>query len=96
MQREILRCRKREIFEREPKGHFCLNNTGGRPPGTPNKINRTLPAPYGGSLLIEKKGFMPLFEAVHLAERYDIAIISINGVSVTAARRWMDELWRRG
>jgi Topoisomerase 6 subunit A/Spo11, Toprim domain len=47
---------------------------------------------FGAILFIEKEGFMPLFEAVHLAERFDIAIMSTKGVSVTAARSLVDEL----
>src|SRR4029453_6287398 len=47
---------------------------------------------FGAILFIEKEGFMPLFEAVHLAERYDLAIMSTKGVSVTAARKLVDEL----
>ena len=34
---------------------------------------------YGAILFIEKEGFMPLFEAVQLAERYDLAIMSTKG-----------------
>ncbi|HZU37727.1 MAG TPA: hypothetical protein VFA18_17540, partial [Gemmataceae bacterium] len=30
-------------------------------------------------LIVEKEGFFPLFEAVHLAERFDIAIMSSKG-----------------
>jgi hypothetical protein len=47
---------------------------------------------FSAILFIEKEGFMPLFEAVHLAERFDIAIMSTKGVSVTAARHLVDEL----
>ena len=42
MQRELRRGRKREILDREPEGRFRPNNTGGGPPGTPNKVSRTL------------------------------------------------------
>ena len=35
---------------------------------------------------------MPLFEAVKLAERYDLAIMSTKGMSVTAARELVDVL----
>jgi hypothetical protein len=41
---------------------------------------------YSAVLYIEKEGFMPLFERVRLAKRYDIAITSAKGMSVTAAR----------
>jgi DNA topoisomerase VI subunit B len=47
---------------------------------------------YGAILFIEKEGFMPLLEAVNLAERFDIAIMSTKGVSVTAARRLIDQV----
>jgi hypothetical protein len=47
---------------------------------------------FGAILYVEKEGFMPLFERVDLAKRYDIAIMSSKGMSVTAARRLVDEL----
>jgi hypothetical protein len=47
---------------------------------------------FSAVLFIEKEGFLPLFEAVHLAERYDLAIMSTKGMSVTAARRLADEM----
>jgi Topoisomerase 6 subunit A/Spo11, Toprim domain len=43
-------------------------------------------------LFCEKEGFNPLFRAVKLADRYDLMIISTKGVSVTAARRLIDEI----
>src|SRR5262249_10322535 len=46
----------------------------------------------GAVLFIEKEGFMPLFKRVHLAERYDIAIMSTKGLSVTASRALVDAL----
>ena len=50
---------------------------------------------YGAVLFIEKEGFMPLFEEVKLAERYDLAIMSTKGMSVTASRRLVEELCGR-
>jgi len=47
---------------------------------------------FGAILFIENEGFMSLFDAVQLAERFDIAIMSTKGVSVTAARYLVDEL----
>jgi hypothetical protein len=47
---------------------------------------------FGAVLFIEKEGFLPLFEAVHLAERFDLAIMSTKGMSVTAARSLIDDL----
>ena len=43
-------------------------------------------------LFCEKEGFNPLFKAVNLANRHDLMIISTKGVSVTAARRLIDEV----
>lgn len=47
---------------------------------------------YGAALFVEKEGFLPLFRAVRLAERYDLAILSSKGVSTTAARTLIDRL----
>lgn len=47
---------------------------------------------YGAILFIEKEGFMPLFEAVNLAERYDLAIMSTKGMSNTASRLLVETL----
>jgi len=47
---------------------------------------------YQAILFIEKEGFMPLFEEVNLAERYDIGIMSTKGLSVTAARNLIDQV----
>jgi hypothetical protein len=47
---------------------------------------------YGAILYIEKEGFLPLFERVQLQERYDIALMSNKGLSVTATRELVDFL----
>ena len=47
---------------------------------------------FGAVLYVEKEGFMPLFERVKLAERYDIAIMSSKGMSVTAARQLVEDI----
>jgi hypothetical protein len=47
---------------------------------------------FGAVLFIEKEGFLPLLEAVHLAERYDLAIMSTKGLSNTAARILVDHI----
>jgi hypothetical protein len=47
---------------------------------------------YGDILFVEKEGFLPLFRAVQLAERFDIAIMSTKGMSVTASRELIDHL----
>ena len=49
---------------------------------------------YGAVLYVEKEGFMPLFERVRLAKRYDIAIMSSKGMSVTAARELVNRICR--
>ena len=51
---------------------------------------------YGAVLFCEKEGFQPLFEAVKLGERYDLAIMSSKGTSVTAARTLIDALIKDG
>lgn len=50
---------------------------------------------YGALLFCEKEGFNGLFKAARLAERFDLAIMSTKGVSVTAARRLVDEICAR-
>jgi hypothetical protein len=50
---------------------------------------------YAAILFIEKEGFMPLFAHVKLAERYDIAIMSTKGLSVTASRLLVEQLCSR-
>ncbi|NVM57365.1 MAG: hypothetical protein HWN51_04535 [Desulfobacterales bacterium] len=47
---------------------------------------------FGAILFIEKEGFLPLFEAVKLAERHDIAIMTTKGMSVTAARSLVENV----
>jgi hypothetical protein len=51
---------------------------------------------YGDVLFIEKEGFDELWEAVRLAERLDIAIMSTKGMSVVAARTLLDSLVKQG
>lgn len=47
---------------------------------------------FGALLYIEKEGFLPLFEQVQLARRFDIGIMSSKGMSVTAARDLADAI----
>ena len=51
---------------------------------------------YGAVLFVEKEGFAPLFKAAQLAERYDLAIMSTKGMSVSASRMLLDRLCDRG
>jgi hypothetical protein len=50
---------------------------------------------YGAVLYVEKEGFLPLFDRVNLAKRYDIGIMSSKGMSVTAARQLADRICGR-
>ena len=47
---------------------------------------------FGAVAFFEKEGFWPLFQEVKLAERYDVAIMSTKGMSVTASRELIDSL----
>jgi hypothetical protein len=47
---------------------------------------------YRNILYIEKEGFHPIFQAAHLQERLDIALMSNKGMSVTASRMLIDRL----
>ena len=48
------------------------------------------------ALFVEKEGFDPLLERAQIAERFDLAIMSTKGMSVTAARRLVDSLSLEG
>ena len=45
---------------------------------------------FGGVLYVEKEGFDPLLEQARIAERFDLAVMSCKGMSVTAARKLID------
>jgi len=47
---------------------------------------------FGAVLFIEKEGFDPILKAAQIADKYDIAIKSTKGMSVTAARKPADEM----
>jgi hypothetical protein len=47
---------------------------------------------FSAVVFIEKEGFIPLFKAVQLAERFDIAIMSTKGMPVVACRQLADEI----
>jgi hypothetical protein len=51
---------------------------------------------YQAILYIEKEGFGPLLEEAKIAERFDLAVMSCKGQSVTAARRFVDEVCAAG
>jgi len=50
---------------------------------------------YRFALFIEKEGFNALLKAARIAERFDIAIMSTKGMSVTAARELVERLSAR-
>ena len=50
---------------------------------------------YGGVLYIEKEGFEALMKVAQIERRFDIAVISNKGFSVTAGRQLIDELCGR-
>jgi hypothetical protein len=52
--------------------------------------------PFKNVLFIEKEGFDQLLDRAQIAEKYDLAIMSTKGVSVTAARKLLDDLSKRG
>jgi hypothetical protein len=51
---------------------------------------------YQGVLYIEKEGFGPLLEESRIAERFDLAILSCKGMSVVAARKFVDHVCYQG
>jgi hypothetical protein len=51
---------------------------------------------YRFALFIEKEGFYQLLERNRIADRYDVAIMSTKGMSVTAARELVDRLCEQG
>ena len=50
---------------------------------------------YGAVLFLEKEGFTQILEAARIAERFDLAIMSTKGMSVTAARTLVEDLCGR-
>jgi hypothetical protein len=50
---------------------------------------------YCGLLYIEKEGFSPILEQAKPADKFDVAIMSCKGMSVTAARQLIDQTCAR-
>jgi hypothetical protein len=50
---------------------------------------------YCGLLYIEKEGFTPILEQARVADKFDVAIMSCKGMSVTAARQLIDRTCAR-
>jgi hypothetical protein len=51
---------------------------------------------YTHALFIEKEGFNPLLEAAHMQQRFDVALMSTKGMTVTAARALIEALSQAG
>lgn len=51
---------------------------------------------YQAVLYIEKEGFDPMLEEARIAERFDVAIVSCKGQSVSAARKYVDQVCAEG
>jgi Protein of unknown function C-terminus (DUF2399) len=51
---------------------------------------------YRNVLFCEKEGFNPLFARARIAERFDVAIMSTKGMSVTASRQLVEHLSAAG
>jgi hypothetical protein len=47
---------------------------------------------FGAVLFIEKEGFDPILKAAQIAAKYDVAMMSTKGMSVTAARELADKM----
>jgi hypothetical protein len=51
---------------------------------------------YRFALFVVKEGFDALLESAHIQERFDLALMSTKGMSVTAARQLVERLSREG
>jgi hypothetical protein len=47
---------------------------------------------FGNVLVLEKKGFEELIQSAGIAERFDVGVMSLEGISTVAARLLLDEL----
>lgn len=66
-------------------------------PSMPVRLKTTGPAlRYRFALFVEKEGFNPLLDRAQIAERYDLALLSTKGMSVTAARQLVERLSEEG
>jgi DNA topoisomerase VI subunit B len=61
----------------------------------PTIVTRGPAGRYDGVLYIEKEGFMPQIERAGIAERFDIAVLSDEGMSTVAGRRLVDDVCGR-
>jgi hypothetical protein len=51
---------------------------------------------YQAVLYIEKEGFEPILQEAKIAERFDLAVLSCKGMSVVAARQFVDTVCAEG
>jgi hypothetical protein len=51
---------------------------------------------YQSALFVEKEGFNPLLERAQIEERFDVALMSTKGMTVTAARALIEALSQAG
>src|SRR4029453_10557288 len=51
---------------------------------------------YRYALFVEKEGFHPLLERAQIEERFDVALMSTKGMTVTAARALIEALSQAG
>ncbi len=68
-----------------------------QPDALETALNTTGPAlRYRFVLFVEKEGFNPLLDKARIAQRYDLALLSTKGMSVTAARQLVERLSEAG
>jgi hypothetical protein len=74
-------------------GRWTNGDIDSAPPAVKTRIHTVGPQNrYKFALFVEKEGFNPLLEKARIAERYDLAIMSTKGMSVTAARELVENL----
>jgi len=76
------------LMYRDPRGYLVEPHTGREVPlGTRAVDAYDFPLHlYDKILYCEKKGSHPLFQAYHLAEKYDMAIVCVEGYATRAAK----------
>jgi len=92
------------IYSHDPDRHGenILSDDGADSDDATDRLNRIkLPTNYptkgvyhrcSAVLFIEKEGFHPVIEDSELCERYDLALLSTKGQTVTAARKLVEQL----
>lgn len=62
----------------------------------PPALNLPARLRFGGALFVEKEGFTAVLERSGILERFDLALMSTKGMSVTAARSLVDRVSQAG